>query len=354
MKKINQLCLLAITIMSIFIYSCSEESGIIDNAKTTKMYGISNVDTYSYINDKGENITMLKFENSNEFVTTMELLSQNNDAHNAEFYSRFEEDFKNDTFYVIEEDYGFNNQEIYERFENNFSGFTSLRRVYVQLENIYLADKELKEEKDPFNKYPFTREELTLLNKYGEVKFGDTIVVITKDGYIAITDGDVVTLNKFHNGERGILDQQNVMTNLKIEGGGECLSTLSGMDICIPKLFLNNGQVINHPFMCIGVYKMFNAYWFYVRGNSETRIYVNTTHGWKAAGAKRRMSGYVNTYSPFDCVFEYQLYESKLGTAHSLKVSSSKWWDGHLRGKQGQTIRLELRPFDSYTEVYTL
>lgn len=77
MKKFNQFCLLAI--MSIFIYSCSEESGIIDNA-TTKKYGASNTSTYSYINAKGENISMLKFKNCNEFVTTMELLSQDNDA----------------------------------------------------------------------------------------------------------------------------------------------------------------------------------------------------------------------------------------------------------------------------------
>ena len=351
MKKFNQFCLLAI--MSIFIYSCSEESGIIDNA-TTKKYGASNTSTYSYINAKGENISMLKFKNCNEFVTTMELLSQDNDAHNAEFYSQFEEDFKNDTFYVIEEDYGFNNQEIYENFENKFIGFTSLRNIYIELENKYLSEDSLKEENDPFVLYPFTNEELTLLNKYGEVKFGDTIVVMTKDGYIAITDGDIETLNKFHNGDNMVFDQKNVMTNLKIEGGGECFSNLYGRDVCSPKLFLNNGQELVLSFIQMIIHKRFQTYWFYLQGYSESNVYVHTNNGWKTAGYKRRMSLYLNTYSPFDCNFEYQLSESKLGTSHSLKVSRSKWWDGHLRGKLGQTIRLEFRPYDGYTEVYTL
>ena len=66
----------------------------------------------------------------------------------------------------------------------------------------------------PHIKYNFDITEMTLLNTEGEVKIGDSILKLTKEGYAYIVDGNVSTLIRIRAGDETAYNEPNVITNI--------------------------------------------------------------------------------------------------------------------------------------------
>ena len=109
-----------------------------------------------------------------------------------------------------EEEINYNDQASLETFENQMGFTNSMRQTFIPLEESWLNDTILNMSSYPGELYPFSYTEMALLNSNGEVKIGNSFLVLSADGYVEFTDGDTSKLIQYRNGDTTVLSTQNV------------------------------------------------------------------------------------------------------------------------------------------------
>ncbi|MBR1775128.1 MAG: hypothetical protein IJ759_06335 [Bacteroidales bacterium] len=112
-------------------------------------------------------------------------------------------------------------------FETSIGFSNSMRKVYEKAEGEWLAheydsENDISFERHPSHLFPFDDAYLALFNKDGEIKINDTIYKVEENGWFAITDGDLRTLEQYYNGE-DISQDTNVIYYIN-ENTSDCRS----------------------------------------------------------------------------------------------------------------------------------
>lgn len=195
--------------LSIFLLSsCSDEQfESINNSKN------NNINIITYDNGINSNAKMLEFSDTitykNTFLTLRDQVKNHINQFSTSNINLTDEQINN-----LADSLQFNEDEPLLNFEKTFSNYISMRKEFRNAESLWLQDSILEDDNSPFNEYLWSLYEMTLLNQYGEVKIGNSIMKIMKNGYIFIVDGDLTTLQKFNKGDRTVLNQPNVKSLL--------------------------------------------------------------------------------------------------------------------------------------------
>lgn len=224
MKKLVYYLVLTILIVS----GCSKDrinEQVIDENSVNK----SEIRLVTLTDGSKTSITMLEFTSVDHYEATISslkaLLEQQEDAF-YQSYGSLSESAYNDKL----KETGFDDQQALIEFETMYNIPGTMRQAYVATEEEWLNNDILDPVRDPSNIYVYSNVEMTLLNPDGEVKIGDFILKLTKDGFIEIADMDVPTLIRIKNGDMTALSEPTVTTNIEIDGGGksgDCSSSKS-------------------------------------------------------------------------------------------------------------------------------
>lgn len=209
MKLITNIKYFILTTMVILFVSCEKEQ-----SNSLPNNNIDNIKLIKFDNGMKSDVTILQFSTWDHYFNTIAQLEINVDQYVNQFSSQYLS-LTDDQYNNLIDSLGFNEQYPLNQFESNLNFKKSLRSVFMNLESIWLDNDSLVFANAPQNKYPFTLEEMTLLNEFGEVMIGIGILKVMKDGFIFITDGDLETLNKFNNNDKTVVNQNNVISNLK-------------------------------------------------------------------------------------------------------------------------------------------
>src|SRR5690554_1588387 len=190
MKK--KLFILMLSVLSFSIISCKEEvdfkSG---NTKKSNKILINNVgiNVISYQDIDGQECEILEFASTIDFDLTLSYL----DAKAMEYEDYIDDnygDLSEEEFDLLIENGIYDDNHPLIDFENEVSFTMSLRKSYDILEREWMSVEDNDELVHPKSLYPFTKYEMTLFNKYGEVKIGESIFIFDTLGLIEITNGD--------------------------------------------------------------------------------------------------------------------------------------------------------------------
>ncbi|HHT53038.1 MAG TPA: hypothetical protein GX007_07680 [Bacteroidales bacterium] len=162
-----------------------------------------------YNNGLKSDVEMLAFRDFEEFFQTMKDLDERTLEHILSFNEKHQGLTEDEYNYMIDS-LCFNEEQILDDFQSSCNFKQSMRTKFNILESIWLDNDSLDQSLDPIKQYPFSSIEMTLLNEYGEVKIGDGILKMLDSGYIYITDGSLITLSSFNNGDNSVLNQSNV------------------------------------------------------------------------------------------------------------------------------------------------
>jgi len=258
---------------------------------------------------------MLEFPSIDYFENTVVTLKDKMSSHWDAFvkeYSYLDEEALNE----MEKKIGFVDQQPLLDFENEFNFTNSMRQVFVVEEQKWLNNDELDSLTNPSKIYVFDIEEMTLLNKDGEVKIGESILKMTKDGFLWIKDGDLSILDRFNKGDLSVFKEPNVVTNLdEVTGKGDC-SSWKGRDYT--HAYASNRKVILHVH--------FHSWPWKGAGQSEITSYKKSGSSWN----KYSMSLSVRCDSKFrdkDCMFWTAGGTTgwKTKTAKSIEQTFNSW-----------------------------
>jgi len=280
--------LIAFLLIGFLFISCDK-----DQTNTTNN---SKIKLFTYNNGLKTNVTMLEFADWDEYHQTIDFLEDEvNSAINDFAISHYTTNL--DFYNYIIDSLDFDEHELLINFENNLNFTNSMRKLYRNLENIWLDNDSLIDENNPKIKYPFIDSEMTLLNEYGEVKIGEGIFKVLNDGYIYITDGDLATLAKFNDGDKSVLTADNVITNLETPEG-DCDYWKNETN---SRNWDGNKKVYYHLH--------YHSYLSHMASNSElTSFRKNTSNGhWRRWTVDMTVGNTTNSYDR-DCTFEKQNY----------------------------------------------
>jgi hypothetical protein len=165
---------------------------------------------------------MLEFSSIAAYDSTITALENQINSHDDSFlaqYASLDEEAVN----AKEVEVGFVYQQPLIDFENSYKITNSMRQVFVAEEANWLNNEILDLATDPSNIYVFDIAEMSLLNEKGEVKIGNSLLKLTKGGFIEITDGDINILIRIDNGDMSALAEPNVVTNIdEASRSGDC------------------------------------------------------------------------------------------------------------------------------------
>lgn len=199
MKKNFFITFLTFIFIALLFFSCDQEQLNLN----------SKIKVIKYNNGLKADVEMLAFQDFDEFIQTMQDLETSTLSHIL-YFNNNHQGLTEDQYNYMIDSLGFNEEQILDEFQSNYNFKKSMRLKYNELESIWLDNDSLVQSLDPINQYPFSSIEMTLLNEYGEVKIGDGILKMLDSGYIYITDGCLITLSKFNNGDNSVLNQSNV------------------------------------------------------------------------------------------------------------------------------------------------
>ncbi|MBQ9313334.1 MAG: hypothetical protein IJ213_09875 [Bacteroidales bacterium] len=231
--------LLAIFVGVSVFTSCSDEEDVLNHQNKRNKMAYSDISTYSYVNYDGEKVSMLYFKTAEDFIETLGLLASNYDSFNDSINNVFCQEHGKDSSAVDEMPEDFNIHSVFSNFEKNFN-YIPLRPIYEKAENAYVQSQDETDENDPFYTYPYTIEEMSLLNKYGEVRIGDEIVKYVKDDYVVFPLEHIIDLVSFNSGDTfSILSNDYIKSSLPSNKCGntnsECLTRKSETYFLYPK-----------------------------------------------------------------------------------------------------------------------
>lgn len=112
-----------------------------------------------------------------------------------------------------EEEINFDDQAPLSSWEDQIGFSNSMREEYNSLLDIWNSDTTANYKSHPLNTFPFTFAEMSLFNKDGEVKIGDTILKVSADKYVEFRDGDITKLNSYNNGNTSYLTDTTIYYN---------------------------------------------------------------------------------------------------------------------------------------------
>ncbi len=318
------MCVLA----SAFYCSCTnEEDTSKPNAKTV---ALRDIQEFSYYNN-GNIVKMLSFNSIDDFLAAVDRLKADDEEYNERFYSQFAENFERDSmFFVIEEDYNFDNQRIYKDFERQFD-YKSMRSVYDSLESEWLSREDLRDTATcPDRLFPYTTEEQTLFNEYGEVKIGDVILKMIKGDYVVFKNCDTVSLVRYNNGDNSVLNNSEIESSLKFHEETLDCQNEKQETVIIEKPFglLHNGDIVFIPFCKTKIHSSFYNCWFYARMKSDAKVCVwnGKKHKYEKAGMNQKLILFeTKLYDRGECNHLSKILSSKTESKckHKIEVSSS-------------------------------
>lgn len=286
-----------------------------------------NIKVISYSNGLKTGTTMLDFESINAFESTLNRLNQAMRTYDSTFYAQYG-NLSEEAYDAKQTELSYNDQTPLIDFETTLSFSNSMRQVYVTLENSWLANTELNLSTYPKKEYPFSITEMTLLNSAGEVKIGNCILKLTKNGYVWITDGNFSTLTSFNNGDMSVLNLTTVKTNLNETSSGDCASW-KGKDVSDP--YASSKKVIKHVHH--------HSYPWKWTESSEITSYKHHWYGW----AKYAIDLGVSCQSYFktnDCAPGYTRWSDwKREHQKSIEKNNTIWgaYQG-LRAENGASV----------------
>jgi len=216
--------------------------------------------------------TMLEFGSINIYETTFAGLKADMDNYWDAFITENER-LNEDELNAKADSIGFNEQQPLIDFENNLNFTNSMRFVFTEHENAWLYNDSLDPATNPSNTYVFSHEEMAMLNNNGEVKIGDSILILSKKGFILIKDGSLTTLGAIENGDSSVLDDRNVITNVNEENDKGACTSWKGRN-SDPVIYASDKRVIKHVH--------FHSYpWKGVSSAEITSYKKKSSGGWK-------------------------------------------------------------------------
>ncbi len=221
MRKFYNIVLYA-GVIALMLSACKKENDKVINENTNN----SEIKVVDLSTDDKTNIQMLYFSSEELFDQTYETLISEIESHEDDFidtYSSLNEEQLNDK----EEEIGFNYQQPLIDFEYQYAYENSMRQVFEVAEGNWLNNEDLDPQTNPNNQFSFDIIEMALLNADGEVKIGDKILKLTKDGYAYILDGNVNTLIRIREGDMSALDDNNVESNIDLSKSNDCKGWVS-------------------------------------------------------------------------------------------------------------------------------
>jgi hypothetical protein len=215
------------------------------------------------------------------------------------------------------EQMNFNPEQPIVNFLQNYGITSSMYLDYITFEESWLNNYELNMEECPFDAFPFSKIEMSLLNANGEVKIGSNILKLTQNGFVYIANTDVMTLIRIDNGDMTALLEPTVTTNLLEEGGsrGSCTSWKQSTKT----YYYSNKKIASLVY--------FHAYPWKASAGAEMTAYKKNNKG---KYVKYTLNLKVSIYAVFrdnNCNGAYYPgYQSK-GFKHtkSLSVSTTLW-----------------------------
>ncbi len=286
---------------SFIMFGCSKE----ETNEQVFNNSTGNVKLITLSDGNRTTLTMLEFSDINAYETTLADLEEKLEMHDDSFiqeYGYLDDEALNDK----EEEIGFNDQLPLIEFENQLGFQNSMRKAFVIAEKEWLNNEVLDPATDPSNTYVFGNAEMALLNEGGEVKIGKSLLKLTKDGFVEITDGDMNKLVRFDNGDMSVLDEPNVKTNLDEASRSANCKSWKGEDNT--DKYSSDKKVIKH--------EHFHAYpW---KGTSEAQI----------TSYKKRGSGWVKYRMNLGVANQSYFYDNDCGSIESLG------WTGWKRKKK--------------------
>lgn len=267
------------------------------------------------VNLSGDNkvlIQMLEFSSSQLFDQTLDELQAQMDEQDSIFlgsYSSLNEEEINDK----EDEIGYNDRLPLDNFENYYGFTNSLKGSFENAEAVWLNSEELDTINHPYNTYNFSIVEMTLLNSDREVKIGDSILKLTKSGFVYIIDGNVNTLIRIRDGDVTALSEPNVITDIS-----------SDKSIC-------EGWIS---------YSMWHAYAYKKKVFKEVSFH---NYPWKVT-CKSRMISYKKKWNG-----KWKRYRINMGISNQVR-----WWDKNCFwvGSAYETYKYKNRK--SYTRYNTI
>ncbi len=185
------------------LFGCEKETLVEKNAE-----GI----TYTGSDGEGRGLVggMLQFNTWQSFLDTMSELSAAAEVRDDAFIAKWGH-LSEDAFAAKEVELGYNENQPYIDFENEFSGFVSLRKTVKDEENAWLYNEVLDDNNDPDNHFVWETEMRSLLNTKAQVRIKDTLIQMTRFGYVKVTDGDLNKLAQLETGNANQLNLSNVV-----------------------------------------------------------------------------------------------------------------------------------------------
>lgn len=256
-----------ISLFALIMTGCSKEKNIepISNNAPTDF---SNVKVITYNNGLKTGITMLEFPCISVYERAISILNQQMKTYDSTFFVQYS-NLSEEAYDAKQTEVGYNEQQPLIDAEMSLSFVNSMRQSYVAIENTWMSNTDLEMATYPKKEYPFSFAEMTLLNSSGEVKIGNALLKLTKNGYLWITDGSFVTLSNYNNGDMSVLNLVTVKTNLN-ESSGDCGSWKHEDQ---PHNYASNKKVIKHVHH--------HAYPWKVTESAEITSYKKPNNSWK-------------------------------------------------------------------------
>jgi hypothetical protein len=217
MKKMFKL----IVVIAIITTSCSKED-MQNSSIKSRPVDINNVRLVHLDGTSKADYTMLEFSNIEAYESTIEMLRKSFKSHELDFLQKYS-DLDEEALNKKEIEIGFIDVQPLIDFEKVLNFNNSMRKSFATEEAKWLNNEELDDKTNPSNVFVFNKFEMTVLNSLGEVKIGDSLLKLTKDGFILITDGNVKTLERIDNGDLTALKDSNLITNVtEASSKGDC------------------------------------------------------------------------------------------------------------------------------------
>lgn len=329
-RKIRtKLSLLMLSCLVFIMYSCEEEKDFMEiNKKNTSILNIKQSEFSYSLN--GEKVYMLEFDTKEEFLATLSLLEENDESYTDSFYSKFKDEFEKDSsYYVIEEDYGFDNQKVYKDYEKSYN-YTSMRSIYELLEKNWLESCKYDTLNPNFSYdeiYPYSTAEQTLFNKYGEVKIGDSILKVISGDYIVFGDSDTSSLIRYNLGDTSVLEKDNILTSFCFTRDSEFCVHAKDTTYKIYPIEVNN---IIIPIFYTKIKVSFYNCWFFARTHVKSNFYVYNSSKDKYVSAGTKQSIGMSDTQLYDMICNYNTGivipgEQKEKTKHRIELSNLIW-----------------------------
>lgn len=310
-----------LAVLSLSIISCKEETDLKSNITGKSKKTIINnteINVLSYTDIDGKECEMLEFASTIDFDSTLSYLEiktfEYEDAIDKNYGGLSEEEFE-----VLIDNGTYNDNSPLIDFENELTFTMSLRKKYDILENEWMAVEYNDELIHPKSLFPFSKFEMTLFNKYGEIKIGKSIFIFDSLGYIEITNGDIELLKYVKSMNYDVKSDEIIKVVKGASGNGEKVTS-----DCDGWEYKDGGEKYNEGAKKVNTHVHFHSYAWKGVSNTEITVYKKRSSKWKRH--RTQISNY--NYSKFydkDCGGNIIRTDSRSKKTSNLNCHASDW-----------------------------